>query len=357
MKVTVILVFLALSGGMLWRRFSVGVDLGEDFAAFYLAGKMPPQSLYDQSAFRSAGERWLAPQGVSYFPPYVRPAVFALPLRLLSFFSYRGGFAAWLVLLYASYIAAIAIGFLVFRPPFYVLALFGAFYPAIMGPTVGQDPNFESVIIAASLGLLIGNRDAAAGAVLALGLNKFNLIWLLPLVFLAHARHKAVLAFCACAILLAAASALLSPASSYVFLLQHVRDYTGVPPDAVTGIRGIIPRLYFPLVGAAIVVTYAAIKRLPVEQGFCLATIASYLFAYQVSWYDGAVLTVPLIAAFRRDSVETVIPALFLLLPVIWTISERGTVFALLLLYAAFALPAFKPAFENWRIRESSVHV
>src|ERR1700686_293967 len=92
-----IVVFLLLSGGLLWMRFSVGRDLGHDFTAFYLAGNMPVRSLYDQTEFRALGERLLGPLGITYYPPYVRPAVFALPLRLIMWLPYRKAFTVWLI--------------------------------------------------------------------------------------------------------------------------------------------------------------------------------------------------------------------------------------------------------------------
>jgi hypothetical protein len=360
MRVTVVVVFAALAGTILWFRFSLGADLRHDFTAFYLAGKIPPKSLYDQDAFRSAGERWLAPQGVSYYPPYIRPAVFAVPLRLLSSFSYRRAFAVWLVLLYASYIAAIAMAFLIFRPPFYVLALFGAFYPALIGPTVGQDASIEAAIIGASLALLLVKRDVAAGAVLACALYKFNLILLLPLVFVAHSRYRALVSFCICGSLLAGVSALLSPTSTYVRLLKHLPEYDHVPAGLTSAVRIILSAaglggLYIPLAVLAAIATFVAIKHLPIQEGYCLAIIACYLFAYKVAWYDATILVIPLVAAFRRDSGAMAIPALFLLLPVLWILFESGTVIMLLVLYAGFALPAIMPMFEIWRAKGSPV--
>src|SRR5438309_2662499 len=110
-----IFVFLAAAGGVLWWRLTVGQDLGHDFTAFYLAGRMPLKSLYDQAEFRALGQRLLAPQGIQYYPPYVRPAVFALPLRLIGWMPYRSAFAAWLAAQYACYLCALAITFRRFR--------------------------------------------------------------------------------------------------------------------------------------------------------------------------------------------------------------------------------------------------
>ena len=64
-------------------------DTGWDFSQFYIAASIPTDSLYDRATYEQFGMDELAPLGVNYYPPYVRPAVFALPLKLLALFSYR----------------------------------------------------------------------------------------------------------------------------------------------------------------------------------------------------------------------------------------------------------------------------
>src|SRR4029077_14309605 len=66
-------------------RFS---QTGWDFTQFYIAAHLPVQSLYEHAAFVAVGEHCLAPIGVKYYPPFVRPAVFSLALNPLALFPY-----------------------------------------------------------------------------------------------------------------------------------------------------------------------------------------------------------------------------------------------------------------------------
>ena len=75
--------FLMLRGG--WLIFAnVYRGMGWGFSQFYIAGSILIESLYDRVVFEEFANRELKPLGVNYFPPYVRPAVFALPLGTLA---------------------------------------------------------------------------------------------------------------------------------------------------------------------------------------------------------------------------------------------------------------------------------
>src|SRR5574341_380348 len=58
-QVAVLIVCCAISCAFLWLRFSLGTDVAHDFTAFYLAGRIPLGSLYDQEAFEALGQQVL----------------------------------------------------------------------------------------------------------------------------------------------------------------------------------------------------------------------------------------------------------------------------------------------------------
>ena len=99
--------FLTICAG--WLLFATMFrDTGLDFSQFYLAGSLPSALLYDRAAFEAAGQELLAPAGVNYFPPYVRPAVFALPLKALAVLSYRQALAVFSAVQFAFFLNALS---------------------------------------------------------------------------------------------------------------------------------------------------------------------------------------------------------------------------------------------------------
>ena len=73
--------FLAISA--LWPLHAVTYkEMGWDFPQFYLASRVPVRELYHRIAYLEWARRLFAGTNIPYFPPYVRPPLFALPLRL-----------------------------------------------------------------------------------------------------------------------------------------------------------------------------------------------------------------------------------------------------------------------------------
>ena len=73
--------FLMCCGWLIFANVFRGT--GWDYAQFYIAGSIPIHSIYDRAVFEEFARDELEPQGTSYFPPYVRPAVFALPSEVV----------------------------------------------------------------------------------------------------------------------------------------------------------------------------------------------------------------------------------------------------------------------------------
>ncbi len=296
---------------------------GWDFTQFYIAGNIAPASLYDQDAFRQFG-RSLEPLGIRYYPPYVRPSVFALPLRLVMWMPYWPAFTVWAALHFACYALALYLLHRHFRFPPWLMIGFGLFYPAMFGVVTGQDSNAVLLLMAVALGLLQSGKQALAGVALGLAVYKFNLFLLLPVFLLVQKRYRALAWFCGTAAVLAAASLLIAPPASYLALLGSIQKYTiGFEPARMLGLRATAYALQAPYLYPAFALAVAALctlafRHLPVAESFCVMVMGSLLCAYHVNWYDGAVLAIPCVVAFTRPGVMRRIPAAALLLAPVW---------------------------------------
>jgi hypothetical protein len=321
------LAFLGLSS--LWLAWAVRfAQTGWDFTQFYIAAHLPVRALYSRPAFVDFGEKSLAPLGIHYYPPFVRPAVFSLALKPLALLpSYWSAYWVWAAVGFAAYAATLFILFRWLALPKALLPAFAAFMPSLFGIITGQDANVYLLVLVGGLLLVVREEQIAGGCLLALCAYKFNLIIFLPLVLLSKARWKSLSSFgigTASAALVSAA--LVSPSEYLAFLRTipiHTVDFT---PG---GIRGIAVRAghegwYYPcaLAGAALCVYL--IWKLPLVEAFCVAITGALLLTYHVTWYDCALLVLPIVVAWRGAGTATraVLIAL-LLFPVLWFASKE----------------------------------
>ena len=337
-----LLTFAVCCGAWAWFA-TVFPETAWDFTEFYIAGRVPITSLYDQDVFHEYGDR-LTPHAVDYYPPYVRPAIFSLPLRALMWLPYWPAYAVFACLQFACFLGALYLLRKRFAVPIELLAGFGLFYPAMMGIITGQDSNAVALLLAAGLVLLLDHKDRAAGIVLALCLYKFNLMLLLPVLLLIKRRYEAFRWFCGAAALLAAGSTLVSPPGQYLTLLRNISRYTiGFSPGRMIGLRALAyglgePALYYLFAALAVLGSIWAMKRLAMPQAFCVAILGALLCSYHVNWYDGAVLLVPLMLAFGSTAPWPKLAAAPLLFAFpVWAAFPKVIAALLLLLLAAFA--------------------
>ena len=264
-----LIAFLGCCAGWLW--LAIGSDgTGWDFTGFYLAGQVPLSSLYDQEVFQETGRRLLAPIGIDYYPPYVRPAVFAIPLRLFTFLPYWNAYWVFAALQFVFYVAAIYLLWKQFRFPVELVVGFGFFYPGMMSIVTGHDPNVEALLATVGLLLLLSKKPAAAGLVLSLALYKFNLVFLIPLMLLIKKQYRAFAYMAGGGIALALASALLVSPTAYLELLPNIPKYTAgyEPAKTMIGFRSLAywlgaPNLYYPLAFTGVAFCLFAIRKAP----------------------------------------------------------------------------------------------
>ena len=318
--------FFALSS--IWLivaiRFS---ETGWDFTQFYIAAHLPVSSLYNRSEFVAIGSKLLAPIGINYYPPFVRPALFALALKPLALFSYWGAYWLWGAVGFAAYLAALLILFRWLALPKNLLPAFALFTPSLFGIVTGQDANVYLLVLVGALLLILSEREVAGGLLLALCAYKFNLLLFLPFVLIFKARWKSFFAFVIGTAAAALLSALLAPPSQYLALLRSIPQLTiGFIPGALRGvcIRTGHELLYFPFAAVAAAFCLYLIWKLPLVEAFCVAVTAALLLGYHVTWYDCALLVLPICVDWRNAGSKTRASLLALLvLPFLWILGKE----------------------------------
>lgn len=318
--------FFALSS--IWLivaiRFS---ETGWDFTQFYIAAHLPVSSLYNRTEFAAIGSKLLAPIGINYYPPFVRPALFALALKPLALFSYWGAYWLWAGVGFAAYLAALLILFHWLALPKNLLPAFALFTPSLFGIVTGQDANVYLLVLVGALLLILSEREVAGGLLLALCAYKFNLLLFLPFVLLFKARWKSFFAFVIGTAAAALLSALLAPPSQYLALLRSIPQLTiGFIPAALRGvcIRTGHELLYFPFAAVAAAFCLYLIWKLPLVEAFCVAVTAALLLGYHVTWYDCALLVLPICVAWRNAGSKMRASLLALLvLPFLWILGKE----------------------------------
>jgi len=299
---------LTLIAGTSWLHvYRTSADARWDFPAFYVAAHTPLAELYDYRSFEARGRSLLSRDGVSYYPPYVRPAVFAIPLRILKPFPYHSAFLLWAAL---QVVFLLFSGLLIWRifPSLPIVWLFPllAFFPAFYGIIFGQDSAGMLLVLSAALYCLVTQRPGIGGVLLGVGLYKFNLILLLPVYLILARQWRAVTGFAVTAFAIGALSAFLAPAGDYVRLLEHVPEVAlGSVSRNMIGIRGLaatleIPWLYLLGVAAVAPVALVVAVRSGMRTGFSIALAGSMLCGYHINGYDGTLAAIPLVALMAR---------------------------------------------------------
>ena len=272
-----------------------------DFLNLYSGGTLalrgPLQQIYLPEV-QFATERKLVPK-LPELVPFVRPPFYAFALTALAAIPYRVAFAVWLVLQTAVYIAVLVWAKSRWGPD---ALLFGAmFLPAALGIASGQDCVFMLAIVAGLIALQDRGRETAAGAVLALGLIKFHLFVVWPLVLLIQKRWR----MSAAAALVVGGELLLSlllvgPAglTNYIALLRNPNiERLSPSPELMINIHSLalnvgMNRLSVRLALVVLVVALALVSslRAPFRRAVVAASIASLLVSPHVYGYDAALV-------------------------------------------------------------------
>ncbi len=310
----------------------------QNFTIFYAAARMVRNGqssvLYDLSAESRAQEEFAPNVRIRQAAlPYMHPPFEALLFLPFTFLPYVAAYLLWnflngmmvlasLMLLRRQFveISSLPLAFL-------VLAATG-FLPVVSGIIQGQDSNLLLFLFVVALTAAARANDAAAGAALAAGLFKFNLV--LPLVFLLAAkRPRLLLGFAPVAALLGGISLAMVGWQGVVGYVQFLfrLENTGAGGSIVgadmPNLRGILASLVGAHGGAslmaltiacsavAIAIALWQMERIrdSVRFDFVLATATAILVSYHTFSYDLSLLLPAVLLLFTAPERESCRPS------------------------------------------------
>ena len=319
-----------------WAVMGAGVvdsARNHDFLNLYvgatLAGSGQFAQLYDQQT-QLALERELAPSTPELIP-FVRPHFYALALAPLSLLPLDAALYAWIALHVILLVGCWAWAGRRFGPD--ALILGSLYLPTALGVAHGQDGVFMLVIAIAAYALAERGKDAAAGAVMALGLMKFHLLFLVPVAMLVGRRWKMLWGYAGAAAGLVALSALtggVEGMTQYVRLLE-AKDLRRLSPspELMVNIHSVgvnfgveHPAVTVGLFALVVVLMAVAVWRAPWWQALAAGLTASVMAGPHVFGYDAAMLLLPLwLVSFHSTSKLSRIAAVMLAAPMIFFFS------------------------------------
>ncbi len=322
-----------------WAVMGAGVvdsARNHDFLNLYvgatLAGSGQFAQLYDQQT-QLALERELAPSTPELIP-FVRPHFYALALAPLSLLPLDAALYAWIALHVILLVGCWAWAGRRFGPD--ALILGSLYLPTALGVAHGQDGVFMLVIAIAAYALAERGKDAAAGAVMALGLMKFHLLFLVPVAMLVGRRWKMLWGYAGAAAGLALLSALtggVEGMTQYVRLLE-AKDLRRLSPspELMVNIHSVgvnfgveHPAVTVGLLALVVVLMAVAVWRAPWWQALAAGLTASVMAGPHVFGYDAAMLLLPLwLVSFHSTSKLSRIAAVMLATPMIFFFSFAG---------------------------------
>ena len=275
--------------------------VGWDFPQYFLAVRLPVWTRHNYDEFLHNAHALLTPVGVSYVPPYVRPAIFSLPLWTLMWLPYWTAFQVWAGIQGIAYVVTVWLlkRRLHFIPP--LLVGMGIFIPATHGIVNGQDAATVALLCVIGFLLLERGRGTLAGLAFGLCMYKFHLFGLLPLFLILRKQRQALWSFLVTGIVVAVVSLCLQSPSEYLdMVVRSPKLGLGFSIRSIVGLRGVAATLQMPALywmSAAVIAgaTIYAIPRLPFDRAFCAMLLGSLLCAYHVTWYDYSIAVFPLL--------------------------------------------------------------
>jgi len=300
-----VVIFTAIVAAAWIVSLAPSPQIGWDFPVFYIAAHLPATLLYSRDAYSAFWRDHLLPIGVPHWAPYVRPAAFALLLRPLLNLPYYKALLLWLTGGYVTYAASVALLLYRFQLPGFLFPAYAAFFPAIVGIASGSDVSiYLLALIGASL-LLECRHDLLAGCVLVACLCKFNLILLVPVMLLLQMRFRALAAFAVGTAIVVAVSLSLAPFTAYASAVADAEKKTaGFFPVGLRGFSNAIGQhwCYPVLVVAVVLISLWLFKVLPCDEAFSVAITSTLLISPYITWYDSALLALPLTVIYVRST-------------------------------------------------------
>jgi len=298
------------------------VDFRQLYAAGYMVRTHHGHELYDYDAQKHFQDIQVSPAQLAL--PFVRPAYQALLFAPFSLLPFRAAYITWFILnLLMLYLwlrmTTPWVYELVAVWKFLPLAMIIGFIPISLALLQGQDSILLLVILSASMLLVKRGKHLTSGAVLGLGLFKFQLV--LPVFFLMFVwrRWRLCAGFATSAITLAGISVWLTGTSQAMVYLNSLLSF-GSGAARNTGLRFPIPIEFMAnlhglfastlgrhISGSAVttLIVFSSVAFLiwiwtghqntwPADDEFAIAIAASTLVSYYLFFHDMAVLLIPI---------------------------------------------------------------
>ncbi|HLJ16164.1 MAG TPA: glycosyltransferase family 87 protein [Bryobacteraceae bacterium] len=336
-----------------------------DFLATYTAGRMARQGdlsrLYDLD-FQRLLQKQLLPDAPAW-APIIRPPLFAVLVAPFTLLPLVPAYWIWLGSQILALLGCWAWAARKFGSDALVYCAF--FMPAAVGLAHGEDNVWMLVLVVLAYTLAERELDFAAGAVLAVGLVKFHLLLLFPLVLLFEKRWRMLVAFSLTGLLEAIASFALIGASGFrqYYNLLSRSDLQALAEGrwAMLDVQALALNAGLnsgwwaaPLILMVVALVLTACWRAPLWCWFSAAATGSLLISPHVYKYDATLLLLPvLLAIFYSGSKFTRIAAATAVIPIPYLLTVAGPPIAAI---PALTLLTFLAAlsYESYRARETS---
>ena len=274
--------------------------------------------------------------------PFVRPPFYALLLTPLAWLPFGTAFWAWLSLQAAVLAATWAWAFRRWGAD---ALIFGSMYlPTALGIAHGQDCVLMLAIVVGAYALAARGQHFRSGLILGVGLIKFHLFVLWPLMLLIQRRWRMLAGTCVAAVVeIAVSLALAGPdgMTKYVRLLRMTDLRRLSPsPELMINLRSLALNFRVDslavsvlLTAAAVILTAAACWRAPLWRSVAAASAGSLLVVPHVYGYDAGLLLAGLWLAIFESGAQfgarwSRISAAFLLTPVPFLLALAGSPWA-----------------------------
>ena len=348
--VLVLSIFWVVQGTLTYQRAR-----HHDFLSFYtgatLIGQAPAENLYDLDAQRPIQES-LAP-GNEDVIPFIRPSYYALLLAPLSFLPFGAAYWFWIVVQAMLLFCCWAWAGRYFG---WDAMIFGTIYfPTAAGVTNAQDC---VLLLAVGIGAYVlaeRKLDYWSGVILGLGLIKFHLFFLLPVVILIQRRFRIFAGYCTTGIIALGIFLVLGGfggVEKYVSLLRRDDlEWLSPAPELMINIQSVAANLglhlsWAPLLLIALVAIVTILGAWGVElwRWLSVALLGSVLITPHAYAYDAAILLLPIwLILFRSRNPALRVAAATLAVPLPflsflfgppWTVIPALTIFAFLCILA-----------------------
>ena len=284
-------------------------------------------------------ERKLVPATGELYP-FVRPHFYAAILAPLSLIPFSAAFWVWLTLHSVLLIGCWTWASQRFGPD---ALIFGSLYlPTAVGVAHGQDSVFLLVIAIAAYVAADRGKDLTAGALLAIGLMKFHLLFLLPVALVLRGKWRILQGFCVVAALEVGVSAIVSGWSGmkqYADLLL-AKDIRGLSPspELMINVHSIpsnfgIDHAAVSAIAVALVIglVVVGVRGAPLWRWLSVALVGSLLVPPHVYGYDASMLLLPVwLTLFLSKKLWTRLMALALGAPPVFFVSMAGAPWSVL---------------------------